>query len=281
MRARLSIPPLIVLISLLGCAEVRESWEVSSRAARDVHQGNAQALCGRFSEKMLEALPCDAVERVLRQTVDLVGAPMGECGWAYTYRAHSIDPLQSVAIYKCPFARESVKVTVAVEVRESRTRITGLWTDSPLLRSRPVLLRFELCREINEGRNACIGRLTETSWSEPRISVWNKWQNLRGGDRVGWKWIAPGGESVAEFEHQVEESPSFDYRTWAYIEPAEMKTKNPYGTWTVKLGLNGKELEDFQFEVVHRGARGRQERRPSEPPGRQLASSSPSDDPLK
>jgi hypothetical protein len=60
-----------------------------------------------------------------------------------------------------------------------------------------------------------------------------------------------------------------------------MKTRNPYGTWTVKLALNGKELEDFQFEVVHRGARGRQERRPPEPPDRQLASSSPSEDPLK
>ena len=278
MQRRLSIAVLIVLTALLGCGEVRESWEAGSRAARDVHWGNAQALCGRFSEKMLEALPCDAVGRVLRQMVDVVGAPLGRCRWAYTYQIHSVDPVQATAIYKCPFARESVKVTVAVEVRESGTRITGLWTDSPLLRSNPVLLRFELCREINERRNACIGKLSEASWSEPRISVWNKWQNLRGGDRVGWKWIAPDGEKVAEFEHQVEESPSFDYRTWAYIEPAEMETENPYGTWTVKLGLNGKELEAFQFEVAHRGARGVQKHRLSEPPGRQVASSSSADD---
>lgn len=281
MQRRLSIALLIVLTSLLGCGEVRESWEAGSMAARDVHRGNSQALCGRFSEKMLEALPCDAVERVLRQTVDVVGAPLGKCRWAYTYQVHSVDPVQATAIYKCPFARESVKVTVAVEVRESGTRITGLWTDSPLLRSSPVLLRFELCREINEGRNACIGRLSETAWNEPRISVWNRWQNLRGGDRVGWKWLAPNGEQVTEFEHQVEESPPFEYRTWAYIEPDELETESPYGTWTVKLALNGKELEAFQFEVVGREARGGQERRLPERLGRQVASSSSSDDSLK
>ena len=154
------------------------------------------------------------------------------------------------AIYKCPFARESVKVTVTVEVTESGTRITGLWTDSPLLRSSPVLLRFELCREINEGRNACVGKLSETSWSEPRISVWNRWQNLRGGDWVAWEWFAPNGENVNEFKHQVEESPPFEYRTWAYIEPAKHEVADPYGTWTVKIGLNGEQLEAFQFEVV-------------------------------
>jgi hypothetical protein len=29
-----------------------------------------------------------------------------------------------------------------------------------------------------------------------------------------------------------------------------VKVTNPHGTWTVKLALNGKELEAFQFEVV-------------------------------
>jgi hypothetical protein len=270
MRRQLSIALAILLASLCGCAEVRESWEVCAEVAEEVHWGEAQALCERFSEKMLETLPCDAVERVLRQTVDAVGEPIGKCSWAYTYQAQSIDPLQATATYKCPFEYEAVKVTVAVEVTESGTRITGLWSDSPSLRSHPVLLRFELCREINQKRNACVGKLSETGWSEARISVWNRWQNLRSGDRVVWDWFAPNGDDVTEFEYQVEESPPFDYRTWAYIEPAEVQVGDPYGTWTVRLGLNGKELEAFQFEVV-----------PGEDRGRQLASGSRLNDPPK
>lgn len=250
MRRRLFIALLITLAPLFGCSEIHESWEACAEAAELVHLGDAEALCGRFSEKMLEALPCDAVERVLRQTVDLVGEPVDSCRWAYTYQVHSVDPVQATAIYKCPFAHQALKVTVTVEVTESGTQISGLWSDAPILRSHPVLLRFELCREINEGRNACIGKLSETSWSEPRISVWNQWQNLRGGDRVAWGWFAPNGQVVADFDYQVEESPPFDYRTWAYIELAELEVENPYGTWTVKLALNGKELEAFPFEVV-------------------------------
>ena len=75
-----------------------------------------------------------------------------------------------------------------------------------------------------------------------------------GGQSVTNEWIATGGESVAEVEHQVEERTSFEYRTWAYIEPEELQVAEPYGSWTVKLGLNGKELEAFSFEVVRRGA---------------------------
>ena len=250
MRRQLSIALLILLACLCGCGEVQESWEACAEAAEDVHWGAAQALCGRFSEQMLETLPCDAVDRVLRQTAQAVGEPVGSCSWAYTYRIHSVDPLRATATYKCPFAREAVKVTVSVEVTESGTRISGLWSDSPSLRSHPVLLRFELCREINEKRNACVGPLSETTWSEPRISVWNRWQNLRGGDRVVWEWFAPNGDHVTEFGYQVEESPPFDYRTWTYIEPAKLQVGDPYGTWTVKLGLNWKELEAFQFEVA-------------------------------
>jgi hypothetical protein len=250
MCRRLFIALLITLAPLLGCSEIHESWEACAEAAELVHRGDAEALCGRFSEKMLEALPCDAVERVLRQTIDLVGEPVDSCRWAYTYQVHSVDPVQATSIYKCPFAHQDLKVTVNVEVTESGTRIAGLWSDAPILRSHPVLLRFELCREINEGRNACIGKLSETSWSEPRISVWNQWQNLRGGDRVAWGWFAPSGQVVADFDYQVEESPPFDYRTWAYIEPSELELEDPYGTWTVKVALNGKELDAFPFEVV-------------------------------
>ena len=250
MRGYLCIALLILSSSLCGCAELQESWEACAEAADYVHAGDAEALCRQFSDKMLEALPCDAVERVLRQTLDIVGEPIDSCQWSYTYQVQGVDPLQATAVYKCPFSREAVKVTVTVEVTEVGTQITGLWSDSPSLRSHPVLLRFELCREINEGRNACVGKLSETAWSEPRISVWNRWQNLRGGDRVVWEWFAPSGGHVAEFEYQVEENPPFDYRTWSYIEPAELQVAEPYGPWTVKLGLNGKELEAFSFEVV-------------------------------
>jgi hypothetical protein len=250
MRCRLFVALLLVLAPLHGCGEIQESWEACADAAEWVHLGDADALCGSFSEKMLEALPCDAVERVLRQTADLLGDPIDRCRWAYTYQVQSMDPLQATAVYKCPFARESLKVTVTVEVREGDTRVTGLWSDSPSLRSHPVLLRFELCREIHQGKNACVGKISEASWSAPRISVWNQWQNLRGGDRVAWGWFTPSGEVVADFDYEVEESPPFDYRTWAYIEPAAMKLPDPYGTWTVKIALNGKELDAFPFEVV-------------------------------
>lgn len=250
MQRHLPVAQLILLATLCGCGGIQESWEACAEAARDVHLGHAQALCGKFSEQMLEELPCDAVERVLRQMVDAVGDPVDSCSWAYTYRVQSFDPVQAMAIYKCPFVHQSVKVTVSVEVTEGGARITGLWSDSSLLRSHPVLLRFELCRKIDERKNACIGKLAETAWGEPRISVWNRWQNLSGGDRVAWGWFAPSGELVADFDHEVEESPPSDYRTWAYIEPARVKVANPYGTWTVKLALNGKELEAFQFEVV-------------------------------
>ncbi len=250
MHRCLSVALLVLLTSLLGCGGVQESWHACADAADDLHRGNAEALCARFSEQMLEAVPCDALERVLRQTVDIVGAPIGECSWGYTYRVHGFDPLQATAVYTCPFAREALKVTVSVEVTESGTRISGLWSDSPSLRSHPMLLRFEHCREIDAGRNACIGKLSETAWHAPRISVWNQWQNLRGGDRVSWVWLAPNGDEVTEHRYEVEESPPFDYRTWSYIEPDEVAVGDPYGTWTVKLALNGKELEGFPIEVV-------------------------------
>jgi len=107
----------ILLVSICGCGQIRESWETCAEAARDLHRGDAQALCRRFSETMLSALPCHAMERVLRQTVAAVGEPVGECRWAYTYRIQTLDPLRAAAVYKCPFAHETVKVTVAVTDR--------------------------------------------------------------------------------------------------------------------------------------------------------------------
>ena len=41
MQRRLSIALLIILTSLLGCAEVRESWEAGSMAARKHPGGTA------------------------------------------------------------------------------------------------------------------------------------------------------------------------------------------------------------------------------------------------
>jgi hypothetical protein len=244
----------ILLVSICGCGEVRESWEACSEAARDLHRGDAQALCRRFSETMVSALPCHAMERVLRQTVGAVGEPVGECRWAYTYRIQSLDPLRAVAVYKCPFEHEAVRVTVAVQVTDGGAEITGLWTDSPRIRSSRLLIKFEMCQKLDERRNACIGPVSKVAWSEPRISVWNQWQNLRGGDEVAWSWVAPDGTNVSRFAHQVEESPPFDYRTWSYIEPAELKVESPYGTWTVTVGLNDEERETLRFEIVREGA---------------------------
>jgi hypothetical protein len=169
MRRRVSVLLPILFVLLSGCADLQESWEACAEVAEDVHWGKAQALCERFSGPMLETLPCDAVERVLRQTVDLVGEPVGECRWAYTYRIHGVDPLQATAIYKCPFAREEVKVTVSVEMTESGTRISGLWSDSPRLRDQPVLLRFELCREIDKQRR--LFRVSGGSPTELRVDA--------------------------------------------------------------------------------------------------------------
>ena len=250
MRRILSIALPILLVSICGCGEIRESWDASAEAARAVHRGDAQALCGRFSEAMLSALPCDATERVLRQTVAAVGEPVGECHWGYTYRIQTLDPLHSVAIYKCPFARETVKVTVAIQVTDSGTEISGLWTDSSRIRTNPLLIRFELCRKINEAKNACVGPISTTAWDEPRIAVWNQWQNLRGGDEIAWSWLAPDGGDVTRLVHQVEESPPHDYRTWSYIDPAQLELANPYGTWTVKLELNDEQRDALDFEVV-------------------------------
>lgn len=250
MRRTLWIVLPMLLASICGCGEMRESWRACAEATRALHRGDARALCGKFSETMLSALPCDAVERVLRQTVDAVGEPAGECRWAYTYLIQTFEPLRATAVYRCPFAREAVRVTVAVEVAGGGSEITGLWTDSPRIRSNPLLIRFELCRKLDETRGACFGPISEAPWSKPRISVWNQWQNLRGGDEVAWSWVTPSGEELVRFAHQVEESPAFDYRTWSSIEPAEFAVDNPYGIWTVRVELNQEERDRLHFEVV-------------------------------
>ena len=138
----------------------------------------------------------------------------------------------------------------AVEVTGGGAEITGLCTDSPRIRSSRLLIKFEMCQKLDERRNACVGPVSKVAWSEPRISVWNQWQNLRGGDEVAWSWIAPDGTNVSRLAHQVEESPPFDYRTWSYIEPAKLEVESPYGTWTVTVELNDEERELLRFEVV-------------------------------
>ncbi len=83
---------------------------------------------------MANALPCDNLGALLQQTRELAGAPAGACRWAWTYRIQTLDPLRSGAIYTCPFERESVKVTVGIEVRDHTAMLSGLWLDSPGLR---------------------------------------------------------------------------------------------------------------------------------------------------
>ena len=51
MGRRLFITLLITLAPLFGCGEIQESWEACAEAVEYAHLGDAEALCGRFSEK--------------------------------------------------------------------------------------------------------------------------------------------------------------------------------------------------------------------------------------
>ena len=135
MRWNLSALGAVALLGL-GCADVRESFEAGAVVAQTVQTGDAEALCERFTEDMANALSCERLGALLQETRRLAGAPVGACSWAFTYRIQTIDPLRSGAIYTCPFERETVKVTVGIEVRDHTALLAGLWLDSPSLRRR-------------------------------------------------------------------------------------------------------------------------------------------------
>ena len=241
----------MLLLIATGCAEMRESWDTGAEAAANVHRQDARALCASFAPEMLSALPCDAVEEVMARTTAVVGEPTGECRWGYTYRIVALEPLRSVAIHQCPFARETVQVTVAVRADANGGQVTGLWMNSPGLRSTRLVVRFELCENIDEPGNGCVGEISETAWQRDRIHVWNHLQNLRSGDELVWKWFAPDGTQVTELHRSLDETPGFDHRTWSTIEPGRLPdVKDPYGRWRVVLEVNGDELGALAFQVV-------------------------------
>ncbi len=137
-RARLFAVGML-LLATSGCSELREGWNTGAQTAANLHRGDAQAVCESFAPVMLSALSCDALEEVMSRVSAVVGEPTGECGWGYTYRIVALDPLRSVVVHRCPFARETLKVTVAVRVDADGAAVTGLWMNSPGLRKmRPL-----------------------------------------------------------------------------------------------------------------------------------------------
>ncbi len=239
-----------VAIFTLGCDNTKRSWNLSRDAARMFHQGDHETLCQLYTPTMLELLPPEVMERVIRQTADAVGEPVGQCKWHYTYRITEFDPFRSFAIYKCPYQRESVKVTVAVEIEDAGPKISGLWADSPTLRKTPMLLRVVLCRGINENGHVFDSPLEMADWAEPRLYVWTEWQGLKSGDKVLFDWLGPDGTEVTYFNYDVPTDVERVWKVWSWIEPSQLEVAAPSGKWTVKIFLNDKEREAFKFDVI-------------------------------
>jgi hypothetical protein len=254
----LSKTGLIVCLALItvgcgSCRQVRKSWEVSRRAVDEFQEGKAEALCSRFSDEMLEAMPCDSTDLIIRQTAGLHGKSMGKCKWHYTYRVTRMDPFRSVARYKCPYTKEPIILTVVVDVTDNGAFVTGLWSNSELIRNELRLLtRVALCEEVNENTNRCDRRIEKAQWSWPRVYVWTSWQGVKNGDKLIMEWFSPAGQSVTDFVHEAQNGSSKTYNFWSYIEPEEVEVENPYGTWTVKIGANGKLIEEYPLEIIKR-----------------------------
>ena len=144
-----------------------------------------------------------------------------------------------------------MNVTVAVGVDANGAEITGLWMTSPGLRRTRLMVRFELCEDIDEAAKGCVGESSETSWQRERIHAWSHLQNLQPGDELVWKWIAPDGTLAGERHTSLDEAPAFDHRAWSTIEPGSLPgVRDPYGRWRVVLEVNGDELGALAFQVV-------------------------------
>ncbi len=249
MAKRLTIFLLVLTAAACGCKRVTKSIEVSRSAADEFHRGAAAGLCDRFSGEMLCGMPCDTLDRVIRQTVDTVGEPKGKCRWHYTYQVVKLDPFRTVTAFKCPFEREDVKVTVVVDVTEEGTVVSGLWGDSPLIREQRLLLHVKLCGGLDENAGLCLDPIERAEWSQERICVWTEWQGLRKGDKVIMEWYSPAGVAVFDFVHDVKNEDRRSYKVWSWIEPADVDVEEPFGEWTVRIGVNGKEIEAFPVRI--------------------------------
>jgi hypothetical protein len=246
MKRSLQLFLAFVLLITAGCGKMKESYDMSEQTANDFHNKDAEALCSNFTQEMLDVMPCDVTKRVLDQTIAKVGEPIGECGWSWTYNITSFDPFRAVSIYKCPFEKETVKLTVVVDVMNDGAKISGLWADSSILRKSPMLLRVKLCENISG--NKCDGEVERIVWDMEKIYVANSWQNTKPGDKITWTWYTPDGDEVTNLTHNI--SGKHDpYYSWSYIEPSYYDKVQPYGMWKVVTKMNGIEADILEFEV--------------------------------
>jgi len=252
MKPRYIIVLVVLAVSGFGCRQVSKSLTVSRGAVEEFHGKNTQGLCDRFSAEMLEVMPCDSMERIIRQTVEEVGEPTGRCRWYYTYQIVKLNPFRTVTVYRCPFEKEPVKVTVVVDVgTDEGTVVSGLWADSPRIREQRLLVRVELCKEVDKNTMRCVEPITRAKWTQPWIIVWTEWQGLKKGDKLSMEWHGPQDEPVKDFEHEVKPHSSKSYMFWSWIEPSELNNiYEPYGTWRVRIGVNSREVEAFPVEVI-------------------------------
>jgi hypothetical protein len=251
MMKRIKLAALVGLLLFAGgCKQVSKSLDVSRWTADDFSGMKAQNLCDRFSDEMREAMPCDSVDRTLRQTADLAGAAQGPCQWNYTYKIVGLDPFRTVSIYRCPFAKEDIKLTVVVDVTDRGAFVSGLWSDSPRIREQRLLTRVELCGSVNEKNSSCAEKISAASWSDPRIQVWTAWQGVRTGDKLIMQWHDPDGKQAADVVREVKPQEPGGYNFWTWIEPATTETSSPCGTWMVKIGANRKMIEEYPVEVT-------------------------------
>jgi len=141
-----------------------------------------------------------------------------------------------------------------VDVTDDGTFVSGLWSDSKILRKNSFLTRVELCRDVNPQNNWYIDPLEKSGWDSPRIYVWTSWQGVKKGDRLIMEWLGPSGQSVADYTHEVGDFESRSYQFWSWIEPNDLKVENPGGTWIVKIGINDRLIEEYPV-VVETGQR--------------------------
>lgn len=245
----------ILLFTFSGCKQVSKSLTVSRHAVDEFHRKDSAALCDRFSSDMLDAMPFDSLERVISQTVQAVGEPVGECRWHYGYQIVGLDPFRTVTVYKCPHEKETLKVFVVLDVgTEEGTVVSGLWADSPIIRDLGILLRVELCPGVEENTMRCQEELEHAGWSMPRVYLWTEWQNVKKGDRLIMEWQTPDGRMIHDYVHEVKPHSSNTYMFWSWIEPHEIPADMHSDEVVVKIGINGREVESFPVKFIQNSA---------------------------
>jgi hypothetical protein len=248
MRRLLVTGLLAFCILSFSCMDLRDSYAVPYEAAKNFHKGKSQQVCAKFDKTMKCAMPCDSVKRVIRQTEALVGKPKGECTWAYTYQVTNVNPYQAYSTFKCPYVNEDVTIRVAVQVNK-KTEITGMWADSPALRTASMLTRVELASGIDVETDEPTEIIEKADWSQDMIAVWTQWQGLKPGDTLAMSWRGPGGELIADHVLNMGNNPSKETSFWVRLKPSLVVIKDPRGEWTATISRNGSKVEDYVFVV--------------------------------